>query len=319
MTFAPARALIVAGSLALAGCGQLEAPVIPLAQGETNISGLAVDEFSLYFIKNDGAIKRVPLDGGPAEPLAVSDLVDPRHIAIDGDHVYLGTTNGTVARVPRAGGEVETLLAGQPKIMGLTVELSRVYFAAGNAVRRLDLAAGDEETALAQSAVVDGTLTKSAGSLYWVGELDEDTSGILSVPAGASGPVEPAVVQPTGGAFGVDGSFLYWAATNVEDPKLPNDTLYRKRQDGSETCEIARADGQIYRIVGDEDNVYWTTLDGAVSTAPTDCGATPFVFSFLSEGEGESVFLAQDAVNVYYARSKTGSIWSRPKASIVAP
>lgn len=313
MSFATVRALVIAGALASVGCQPVASPVTQLAEGEINITGIAVDEFSLYFIKSDGQVKGIPLDGGDAAPLTTGELVDPRHIALGADFVYLGTSGGTLARVPKGSGDVEALLAGQPAIKGLAADTTHVYFASGDQLRKMALV-DQEETSLAASAIEDGTLVKNGGALYWV---DGSPGSVRTVQADAVGAAEPGIVQTGAKVTAVDGNFIYWAATDTEDPQLPYDTLYRKRHDGSESCRIARSQAEIFKIVSDEDNVYWTSKDGSVSTAPPECDSTPFVFSFLSDGDDEAVFLAQDAAYVYYARSKTGTIWARPKGSLV--
>jgi hypothetical protein len=310
-------ALVIAGALASFGCQEVVPPSTALVEDEPSITGVAVDAFSLYFIKQDGSVKSVALDGGPAVELATEKIADPTHIALDENFVYVGTMAGTVARVPKTAGAVQTLIEGQPDIRGLAVDQTHVYFAAGD-VRRMSLADFAEEAPLAPGPIGAGTLVHDAGYLYWSGG---STSGAVQAVHVAGGDVQSMGVLQSGiGAVGVDGSHIYWGATDLEDPQVPLDTLRRMGHDGSGECEVVSDQGHIFRVVADEKNVYWTSLrEGAVSTAPSHCDAIPDRFSYVRDGEDEQVFLAQDVATIYYARSKTGTISARPKQSIVTP
>jgi hypothetical protein len=303
-------ALVVAGALASFGCQPVESPTVPLVTDEYFITGIAVDEFSLYFIKQDGSLKSVPLDGGPTRELATG-ITDPRHIVLSEDAVYLGTSLGTVAWGPKAGGAAEPLIEGEPDIMGLAVDKTHVYFTAGDRIQAVSLADAVQE-ALVEDQIYPDTLAQSGGFLHWSGGPAYSSVQRVSVAGGtvASLAVAPSRIV----AIGADPSFVYWSRI---DPELGVGTLSRALPDGADERVIATDQAEIFRIVGDQDNVYWSShVDGSLSMAPTDGGAQPYAFSF---GPSGPVFLAQDEAFLYYARYEAGNIYARPKTSLAQP
>ena len=101
--------------------------LVTLASGQNNAVALAVGPDAVYWVewgddsgKADGAVMKVPLDGGTPIVLA-SDRPTPSSIAVDATSVYWtdqaanygGKAGGMVEKLPLAGGTAVTLASGQ--------------------------------------------------------------------------------------------------------------------------------------------------------------------------------------------------------------
>ncbi len=85
------------------------------ANGETTVTGLAVETNSVYVLGNGGRLDRLTISPAGTMNLAMG-LRDPRALVLDGTYAYwieAGTppanADAAVRRVPKAGGAVETL------------------------------------------------------------------------------------------------------------------------------------------------------------------------------------------------------------------
>jgi hypothetical protein len=109
-------------------------------------NALAVDDKYVYWTNNgnyagdaldsgsiSGSVMRVPIDGGPPEPLA-SGLHDALGIAVNGSEAYfLG--GGYVTSIPKAGGAPAPCDLGDDRPWLVTARDGSVYFVSGSILR----------------------------------------------------------------------------------------------------------------------------------------------------------------------------------------
>lgn len=308
----------LAVSSGLFGCQAPASPAAVLVADEYGITGIAVDDFNVYFTKKDGTLKSVPIDGGAVRELSYG-IVDPIQIAHDADDLFIRTSTGQIARVPKGGGNLVPLVEGGPDIQELTLDPADLYFSSGNtrSIQRLSKAAGaagtDEGEApevLVEDADGPGPLVYQGGDVYFgVGSA----SGAVRRVSVGGGNVYP-VVEKSGKVTDVfaDGSFVAWAtsATPGADDDEPSGAVTLARPDGSDPRPIATGQTGLFQVLHDESHVYWSSTTGDISAAPVDGNSAPFV---LSSGPQGPLFLAQDALFLYSARFEAGTILVRPK------
>jgi hypothetical protein len=102
-----------------------------IARQQNRPRGLAADATHVYWVTTDatdGQVLRVPKGGGTPEAL-VSNLKNPREIALDDEHAYFTSyADGTVQRVKKAGGQPETLIGEQASPLGIAVDANYIYW-----------------------------------------------------------------------------------------------------------------------------------------------------------------------------------------------
>lgn len=291
----------------LAGCQDPVSPAAVLVEDELFITGITVDESNVYFIRQEGIVKRVSIDGGPPTEIA-SGITDPRHIGVDNTHVYWATSTGTIARAFKTGGDPEILLEGEPDLREMVVDNVAVYFTSGSdkAVRRLEKDQNALETLIVEDEGVLGPLAQQGGILYWSTLLENSTIKKMLATGGSASPLVGGQGAVT--TVSADPSFVYWGSQG--DGKIT-----RLRPDGTDLTTVAVGQERVEKVIGDGKNVYWSSNDGSIATAPVDGTAEPFVLSTGPEG---LTFLAQDEGYLYSARYETGTILVRPKVEDTA-
>jgi sugar lactone lactonase YvrE len=100
-------------------------------------AGTWSDDFEPTY-HHDGAVHRVPLEGGEPELLA-SEQEQPHGIALRGGHVYWLNHDGALRRVATSGGEVEELVppgtaANAPRTQTVVTDADGVYWISGSKV-----------------------------------------------------------------------------------------------------------------------------------------------------------------------------------------
>ena len=291
----------------LVGCGDAAPPVTVLVEGEYGISGIAVDDSSVYFIKKDGTLKSVSIDGGRAEELATG-IADPRQVVVDQTDVYWTTSTGTIARTAKKGGaSAEPLVEGLPDLREIALDNASLYFTleSPGALRRISKS-GTKDELLAEAETVEeaekaGPLAHHAGILFWANQRAE--SGVHKMTVSGTSVTSLADAQAKTVSIAADPSFVYWA-------NFGDGTVARASADGSDVKVIAYDQPLLYKVLGDGSNVYWSSLDGSIATVPVSGEAEPFVLSTGPEGP---TFLAQTDGFLYSARFETGTILVRPK------
>lgn len=305
---------IFLASLSAAGCQQAVAPGSYLVEGEVGINGIAVDEFDVYFIRKDGRLKKVSLDGGKAVEL-VSGIKEPTAIALDRDTVYWVTATGAIGSLPKKGGDPGTLVDDEPGQVALAAlgAGDDVYFATASAGLQSVPKSGGEPTSLLGGGVMStgGMFGYDGGGfLYAMNGQGE----LIRVTTDGKGTFVMTDQQAGTTSVAANSSFVYWVNPNPpgadSGSSQPQGKVFRMRPDGNDIVTVAVEQEDPFRVAGDEKNVYWTTTTGTVFTAPVDGAAEPFPMASADPGE---VYLALDATTIYWARSDGGTISARPK------
>lgn len=200
-----------AGEIAKAPLGGGEVTV--LVRGQPTPWSLVADAGDVYFTDvGEGAVKKVPKEGGPVVTLA-SLPGGGQGIAVDDEAVYW-TSVDSVMRLSKSGGEPVAIATGEGAPDAIVVDATSVYWVddqasegRGPALRRVDKRGGQPLT-LASGALFDPTvrgagggrvaqtwsLAQDAGSLYWasyqessVTRFDKDTGAPTTLATGLEG------------------------------------------------------------------------------------------------------------------------------------
>jgi hypothetical protein len=213
---------------------------------------LALDATHAYVATSDARLFRIPLEGGPEDPIA--DLSAPAvSIAVDASHVVFATSAGVIERVPKDGtGAIEAVatVAGRPR--AVTVDDSGAIYVAtsvteGEGGSIVKVAGNGEPSVLTTSASSPCAMVRDGDRLYF-----SAASGVHRL-ALAGGP--PAMV--TAGSFAAcaiaaDREDLFFATGSVG--------LMRAPASGGESTPIAaskRALATPGAVAVDATHVYW--------------------------------------------------------------
>ena len=287
-----------------------------LAEDQSNSRALAVDATDVYwcnwgtrdFLNNynlDGAIVKLPLDGGAISTLA-DNQNEPVAIAVDDTHVYWanGSTSGEVLKIPKDGGDPVSLAAGMNRPRGLVIDDTHVYW-----IESTDADTGDDAIVRVRkdgtelSPVVSGwswvyQIAVGSAEVYWVQEVE---GGIFKAPL--DGSAAPSVLY--GGVYlpegiATDSTEVFWTE-NVCEPS----SVRKVAVDGGEATNLAEMPGcNPSDLVVDEEHVYWLMANGAEddwesgSVVKTPKEPAPSVV--LVEGQGNPRSIAIDDAFVYW-------------------
>jgi hypothetical protein len=294
--------VLLAGSLALLGCTGSVSPGAALATGERGVTAIASDDFFLYWSKGDGSVKRVSLDGGAVQTIATGQH-EATHIAVDGTHVYWSSGDGTLARAPKSGGSAE-MIAQPGGVRALAVDDTHVYFTTAGALQKAPKAGGDA-VVLASDQANPGSLALSSGSVFWTNAGLGSTAGaVMEIPVQGGTPAPLVASQDQPSAIALSSESVFWI-------NFGEGTLATALLDGTSEHVVVEGEPKLAAVVGDSSNVYFATLDGAVSAAPIQGGGadpTP-----IAQGPAGVVSLAMDATSIYWANSEDGAVMMMPK------
>ncbi len=282
----------------------------PLVTSTVPIVAMAADAANLYWMENNdqsagGAVRRMPLGGGPVVTLASGFTSRGDTFALNGDSIFYSVANfpGTdnLVKVSLTGGYPDLLATLSSTPVKLVADNTELYWADGATIAHMP-AAGGGPALLASTASAPQDIVVRAGDVVWT---EEKT--VKSVPKTGGSPA--VLVQGEGRAFrlGMNASWLYWtegsagriaraasgggtAATVVsgiasESPPIAVSDLHVFVADNSRIKKIPLAGGMpetvasgSYRIkdlVTDGASVYWVADDvfSNVYKAPVGGGA----------------------------------------------
>src|SRR5262249_41227557 len=98
---------------------------------------LAVDALNAYW-PSSGALMRVSLAGG-TPTMIVPASAGVVTVVVDDTHAYFGTNDGAIHKIPKDGGPVVTLVPSTPVTVGaqtMAVDAMYVYWITGDALVR---------------------------------------------------------------------------------------------------------------------------------------------------------------------------------------
>jgi hypothetical protein len=275
--------------------------LVTLASGLTSPYVLAVDATSVYWADwgtgatnpGDGAILKVPLDGGPVTTLA-SEQILPAGIAVDAASVYWSSGAG-LQKVPLGGGPATLLATGVGNDV-ITVGPSGVYGTNGEDAPVSVPLGGGTALVLGPGPGNSNTygIAVDSTSLYWT-EFGNPVN-ILKVSLAGGTPTILATGQVPEG-LAVDATSVYWVDAGGQGPG----SLMKVPRNGGAPQTLATGLDDPTGLAIDADNAYVTTgfsstTPGAIVKVPLGGGSVIVLASGLNEPSG----IAVDASSVYW-------------------
>lgn len=219
----------------------------------------------------------------------------PVSVTIDATSVYWTTADGKVMKAPRDGGGATTLFDdGVTFHQGIAVDATHVYWAAGNAVKRIPLDGG-VATTLATAGDATAVAVDATHAYWTAGET------IMRLPVGGGSPTTLATGQGAS-AIAIDAASVYW-------PNWADGTIRKVALDGGVPTTLASGQTDPAAIAVDANSVYWTT-ESSVMSVPIN-GGTPVT---LASNQPRPMAITVDATSVYFANNPTQVIMKVPLA-----
>ncbi len=292
------------GAAADAGCaapcaGTCEAGrcIVMLAKGPA--CALALDGTSVYWTNSgtpyyssqDGAVSKVPKDGGASVTLAAG-LPRPCAIAVDATDVYSGIFYALL-KIPVAGG-APTIFVPWTMAETIALDSTNAYWtnSMANTVMKAALDGGAPVTIASDQSWVHG-LTIDATSVYWAVPGTEPTGytdgWVMKAPIAGGAPTMLASKQLMPASVGVDAQHVYWTGYNPTLGALSETTL-----DGGAVAVVATNQDYPHQVAVDTTSIYWTTegtipnnyVDGAVHKMPLGGGPITTIASGQRSAQG---------------------------------
>jgi hypothetical protein len=286
--------------------------------------GLATDEGYVYFSTYEGGqgagtVQRVPLAGGPAEPIA-TDEPGPHDIAVDANNVYwcLNDGAGHLAKAPKAGGERKTMAAGLGAGLGrVTSDGSFAYFITlYNTIYRVNV---DGDTMAMLAAGPYGSNAKDLavydGEVFWLNDglwNDDFTAKIPNTGYLGRAPVSGSSnLGHTELASELDSTVARVAVDAAHVFYIDDTSIYRGDRAGGEPLAIAELPAgttQVVDLLVDEGTLYFADLQAVYRLRP-DSSTVETLSSHFSSLRS----IAVDDTSIYFTDYAGGAVMKRPK------
>jgi len=292
--------------------------LIPLATGQINPSGIAVDDAGIYWTNysDGGTVVKLSLDGGTPTILATEQHC-PNDVAVRSGQLFWtnNVPSGSVMTEPTAGGTPTPIATGQGSPDLLAVDDANVYWTntedAGSVV--LSHRNGGAPVTLATEQDAPTGIAVYDGSVYWT---DYGAGGsLMTVSASGGGIPEtlvPAQVFPFG--IAVDATGAYWASQgNVGSSGsiyFEPSKSFNPGQTSAYVIVLATNQDVPTRIALDESYVYWTNAgtgltDGSIFKVLRAKPSKPIT---LATSQGSPFGIAVDATSVYWTDFDSGAV-----------
>ncbi len=265
---------------------------------------LVVDASSVYWLEDDGSVKKVSLAGGTVTALATG-LGSPRGLAQDSSSIYFtDLQKGNVQRVAKSGGAVATLASGLSSPFAIAVDSTSVYFIEnGNTTMSKVPIGGGAVTRLLTGSIYGDVLAVDASGLYYF--VPAQVLYKVGLAGGAAVQIEN-ISDSLGGSLAIDSTSVYWGFS----------ALRRAPVGGGSATTYTAPIGRVGAVAVDASSLYYVniSLDGAVST--TQIASVPLqdgAVKVLVQASGANDALAVDGTSVYWTERSTSSVKKVPK------
>jgi hypothetical protein len=210
-----------------------------------------------YPATNSSQIKRVPLAGGTAVPIATSPaFVGLRDLVTDGGSLYWADAGG-LRKVPLGGGAVTTLATDAKAGLSVAYSTGRIYYTSGNTIRSVPRTGGASRTEVTAPSEVTAMSMHSAGGRTYLdwgehnGSVKSSTlsRGGVSVGTTHQKPIANRKVW----SVSFDGTRMLWS-----DCSYPNGSNCAVRKRSGGTTTIVRSGGVgADNVQGDARTMFW--------------------------------------------------------------
>lgn len=215
-----------------------------------------------YFVANYPAtntshIKRVPLAGGAAVPIATSPaFVGYRDLVTDGGSLYWADAAG-LRKLPIGGGAVTTL-ASDTNIGSVAYSTGRIYYSSGNTIRSVPRTGGVSRTEVTASSAVTTMSMHSAGGRTFLDWGEQNGSVKSSTLSRAGVSVGTTHQRPIANrkvwSVSFDGTRMLWT-----DCSYPSGSNCHVRKRSGATTTIVRSGGVgADNVQGDARSMFWS-------------------------------------------------------------
>jgi hypothetical protein len=229
----------------------------------------------------------------------------PTSLAIDLTHVYWTTskqfmpTVGRVRRRAKSGlGPIDEIASAQNEPLSVSLTINNIYWYATQGAGSRIFTSPKTMAAPVELYTSPATLLALAASeqfVYWTDVSDS----IWRIDVDGGVPELLVAGQYNPGAIAVDSAGIYWVSRG--DVGDANGEVKRANLNGTNVMLLADLQEFPLAITSDVLNVYWTTLDGAVRTAPKDGS---FVFTNVQPVGGPPCNdLTVHGTQIYYSRA----------------
>jgi hypothetical protein len=299
------KGFVFAGALGAFGCQGLQAAP-PLALGQLNVNGLASDGDNVFWTMASGDVRSVSTLGGGVAQVS-NTPTGAQGIALDEDAVYWVTGTGAISRAPKVGGAPVALVENLPPAGAgqavFQIDEASMYWLgtaqddstcksgcsadlvcqASACVPLHQVFKAAKAPAAPMAALLNNTslqpiaLTLAGGNLYYAtADSPGQVAGIedLSISGGTPVTTVTGTFQLVTSATATLCSAGLDPAALALDPTATAWAVTCSALDGSNAHVVASGLANVVSsLTTDDDNVYFATVDGAVSYVPVNGNA----------------------------------------------
>lgn len=266
-------------------------------------SKLVVDASSVYWLEEDGSVKKVSVAGGAVTALATG-LGSPRDLAQDSTSLYFtDLQTGKVLSVAKSGGAVTTLASSLTSPFAIAVDSSNVYFIEnGNSTLSKVAKTGGAVTALVSGSIATDVIAVDGSGLYYF--APSQVIYKASLAGGSAAALENIIDK--GPSIVIDSTSVYWGFT----------ALRRVAVGGGTVTTYAAPIGRVGTLAVDASSLYYVNLSLDGSAATGQIASVPLqdgTVTVLVPSSGAEGSLAVDGTSVYWTERASASVKKVPK------